>query len=252
MANKSILENFSDEEFKEIVATSFSISEATKKCGFKTYNSGGGRKSVYKRIDLLELDTSHFKANGRQRERPAYNKIINYQDILQKNSDATRTTVKDIVIREQLLEYKCDVCGNEGVWNGQILTLQLHHKDGDHTNNTIENLTFLCPNCHSQTDNYGVKNAKRDGPKKFYCTDCGTEITKDSRTGKCKACAAKLNVIDMPTKVELIEIIKELKLKKHVCYHYGVSDKTLDKWLISYNMPTHISELHKHIKDNQL
>jgi len=249
---KSILYNFSDEEFKEIVLTSFSIAEVTQKCGFKTYKSGGGRDRVVKRIKNLGIDTSHFKTNGRQYEKPPHNKIIDYKDILKKNSDTNRITVKDIVIREKLIEYRCSICGNDGWWNNQELSLQLHHKDGDTTNNEVENLTFLCPNCHSQTDNYGYKNVKKPERKKYYCTDCGQEISRDSRTGKCKLCAAKANVVDMPEKAELITIIKEIKFKKYICYHYGVCDHTIDKWLTIYGLPTHISELHQYINDNQL
>ena len=39
-----------------------------------------------------------------------------------------------------------------------MLALQLHHIDGDHENNEVSNLTFLCPNCHAITDSYGGKN----------------------------------------------------------------------------------------------
>ena len=250
--SKSILDKFSDEEFKEIVLTSFSIAEVTKRCGFKTYKSGGGRDRVSRRIKNLGIDTSHFKSNGKQYEKPPHNKIIDYKDVLKKNSSAHRITVKEIVLREGLVEYKCDVCGNEGRWMNQELSLQLHHKDGDATNNKVENLVFLCPNCHSQTDNYGYKNAKRQGKKKYYCTDCGKEISKDSRTGKCRICAAKSHTIDIPTKAELIDVIKEIKFKKYICYHYGICDHTLDNWLVFYEMPTHISELHQYINDNRL
>lgn len=249
---KTILENFSDEEFEEIVLTSFSITEVTKRCGYKTYKSGGGREKVIKRIRSLNIDTSHFKSNGRQYEKPPYNKIIDYKTVLKKNSSANRITVRNIVLREGFLEYKCYECGNEGMWNGKELSLHLHHKDGDTMNNEVENLVFLCPNCHSQTENYSYKNAKRAEKKKFYCTDCGKEISSDTRTGKCKDCHAKSSVIDMPTQEELIKVIKEIKFKKYICFHYGVCDHTLDKWLTIYGMPKHISELHKYIEDNQL
>ena len=61
-------------------------------------------------------------------------------------------------------KYKCDDCGiNE--WKGKKLSLQLEHIDGDSFNGSIENLKFLCPNCHSITDTYCGKN-KNTGKKK--------------------------------------------------------------------------------------
>ena len=66
--------------------------------------------------------------------------------------------MKRIILRENLIEYKCSCCGNQGIWNGKELSLQLHHINGKRTDNELSNLTFLCPNCHSQTDNYCGKN----------------------------------------------------------------------------------------------
>lgn len=36
--------------------------------------------------------------------------------------------------------------------------MELHHIDGNHTNNLFSNLVLLCPNCQAQTDNYRSKN----------------------------------------------------------------------------------------------
>lgn len=61
-------------------------------------------------------------------------------------------------IKNYLLEknnYKCELCGFEGY---NVLTkntiLQIHHKDGDSSNNSEDNLQVLCPNCHAMTDTY--------------------------------------------------------------------------------------------------
>ena len=55
------------------------------------------------------------------------------------------------------LNDSCWQCGiNE--WLGQPITLELEHSDGDATNNNIDNLKLLCPNCHSQTPTYKNKN----------------------------------------------------------------------------------------------
>ena len=53
--------------------------------------------------------------------------------------------------------YKCACCGVNS-WQGKDITLEVNHIDGDASNNILENLEFLCPNCHAQTDTYRAKN----------------------------------------------------------------------------------------------
>jgi HNH endonuclease len=52
---------------------------------------------------------------------------------------------------------KCSECGQEGTWNNKPLVLQLDHIDGDSDNNYPNNVRLLCPNCHTQTENFGSK-----------------------------------------------------------------------------------------------
>ena len=68
--------------------------------------------------------------------------------------------LKNRLIKEGIKENKCEICGITE-WNNLPITLQAHHMDGDRTNNTLENLSLLCPNCHSQTDNFCSKNIKK-------------------------------------------------------------------------------------------
>jgi len=54
----------------------------------------------------------------------------------------------------------CEICNNS-IWIDIPITLEIHHIDGDNKNNELKNLQILCPNCHSQTDNYKAKNIKK-------------------------------------------------------------------------------------------
>ena len=67
---------------------------------------------------------------------------------------------------KQTTEYKCSYCGISE-WNNQPLTLQIDHIDGNNTNNIVENLRYLCPNCHTQTDTWGAKNIAEENRHKL-------------------------------------------------------------------------------------
>jgi hypothetical protein len=63
-------------------------------------------------------------------------------------------------LKKYLIETRgehCEDCGQDGTWNNKPLVLQLDHIDGDSDNNYPKNLRLLCPNCHTQTENFGSK-----------------------------------------------------------------------------------------------
>jgi hypothetical protein len=62
-------------------------------------------------------------------------------------------------LRENLGDV-CVQCGQLPFHNGQKLTLQMDHIDGNSDNNKLENLRLLCPNCHTQTDTWVSRNTK--------------------------------------------------------------------------------------------
>jgi 5-methylcytosine-specific restriction endonuclease McrA len=75
--------------------------------------------------------------------------------------DSSYTNIHRLKIRlinENILSYRCGSCGNEGMWSGSPLTLQLDHINGNPKDHRKENLRFLCPNCHSQTNTFAGKN----------------------------------------------------------------------------------------------
>ena len=63
----------------------------------------------------------------------------------------------------------CQICGwNEiNPFTGKV-PLEIHHIDGDYTNNKEENLQLLCPNHHSLTETFKGRNKNgRKGRKKY-------------------------------------------------------------------------------------
>lgn len=65
------------------------------------------------------------------------------------------------LIEDGIKEYKCECC-NLSEWLGEKIPLELHHMDGNKSNNKLNNLQILCPNCHSKTDTFRSKNIKAD------------------------------------------------------------------------------------------
>jgi hypothetical protein len=76
-------------------------------------------------------------------------------------------SIRNWIKKGKLLgEPKCYECGIGEEWNGKSLILEMDHIDGDKHNNKRDNLRFLCPNCHSQTQTFRIKNYKAESSNK--------------------------------------------------------------------------------------
>lgn len=74
------------------------------------------------------------------------------------NRPRGRWNIKQRLIAAGLKENQCELCGISE-WRDEPLSLELHHRNGEKHDNRLENLALLCPNCHSQTDSWGGRNA---------------------------------------------------------------------------------------------
>ena len=155
--------NYTQEQFIEAVKNSYSYSGVCRILGISP--KGGNLKTVKNKIQQLELNASHFTGQrwnrGKTSESHSSIKKKDISEILVENSSyANISRLKQRLVNEKRLEYKCSCCGIDS-WLGKPLSLQLDHINGINNDHRIENLRFLCPNCHSQTDTYAGKNIGR-------------------------------------------------------------------------------------------
>ena len=146
-----------EEEFIDLVNKSQTFFDIAQVLGY----SQNGRHSydlIKKRCSELNIDTNHL---GNRSGNGGAIVVQSLDDILVKDSTYQNMgSLKRRLINENRLDYVCALCGNTGEWNGQKLVLQLDHINGDHKDNRIENLRFLCPNCHSQTETFCTRQLR--------------------------------------------------------------------------------------------
>lgn len=81
-------------------------------------------------------------------------------EYLNTSKDIQSNKVRIKLLKEGYKEHRCECCGLT-TWLDKPIPLELHHKDGNRSNNTIENFMLLCPNCHAFTDSYRGKNCAK-------------------------------------------------------------------------------------------
>lgn len=232
--------DWNKERLEKAIKISTSYSETLRNLEIPT--QGNNANTLKKYIEEYNLDTSHFTF-GKPKDLSGLN-YIPVSEYLGKDKFIATSKLKLKLLKERIKENRCECCGITE-WNGKPLVMQLHHIDGNNKNNYLDNLQMLCPNCHSQTENYcGLDNEKKHN----YCKDCGKEISK--KATYCTKCLGKHHrKVERPSEKELIEDFKNTKSFLSISKKYGVTDKTISKWFISYGYSGKSLELRKQLLD---
>lgn len=155
------LRKYTKEWLEELCKDSYSYAEVLKKAGRK--QGGGAQATLKQKINEFNIDVSHFTGQ-KWTLKPSWEpqtglrEKYSLEDIFKKNSFISQKVLRGYIERHNLLEYRCQNCGCDGSWMDGEIALELHHIDGDTTNNELSNLQYLCPNCHALTKNYRGKN----------------------------------------------------------------------------------------------
>ena len=109
---------------------------------------------------LLERLGIQYDGNQSGKGFSKYHDFMPLEEYLEKSKDIQSNKVRKKLLNEGYKEHKCECCGLT-TWLEKPIPLELHHKDGDRNNNTLENFELLCPNCHAFTDSYRGKNVAK-------------------------------------------------------------------------------------------
>lgn len=161
MANR--IYECSNEQFEQLIKSSINISEVLFKLGYSVKGNSWGFSQVRKRMDDLNLKMSDFKGKSAALKNVKA-KNITAEDLFKPNCKHLRSVLRRYIINHRMLPYECAICGRSE-WNGKTLSLELDHINGINNDNRLENLRFLCPNCHSQTTTYGSRNQQLNESK---------------------------------------------------------------------------------------
>ena len=187
-----------------------------------------GNYNTLKRIIKEEnIDITHFKRQNNSKQ-----ECHNIEYYLVKGSHITSYRLKNKLIKEGIKEQKCECCGLTE-WLEQPIKLELHHLNGDNTDNRIENLQLMCPNCHTYTDNYGGKNQRLNKKE---------DLKKEKQ---------KQKQIDIEYLQELLNEYSDINIVSEII---KVKPKTISRYIKKYNLvvkkkqPKYVKEINNMIE----
>jgi hypothetical protein len=231
---------------KELLETTIkdcrSVAELLRKLGIR--ETGGSHGHISRKLREYDIDTSHLLGKGACKGKVNKNKR-HYSAVLINRYKGRRQYASRLrrAMTEASKDYKCKNCNNNGWWQDKKLILEIHHENGNWLDDRLENLNFVCPNCHSQINKAlmveladtsvletdGVitpRPGASPGKRTFKCIYCPKLVSGLNR--KCKSCTGKLRKtkINWPSVQELrdrLEHTSYLGLAKEL----GVTDNAI-------------------------
>jgi hypothetical protein len=218
-------------EMQELLNNCSSFVEVLEKLGLDGHS--GNHRTLKERIkqDSLNIEELAKKRKEKTSQR-SIRKKIPLSEIMVENSSYSTNDLKKRIIVEGLLDYVCEKCKNNGNWMGKKLVLQLEHKNGNSKDHRIENICFLCPNCHTQTATYAGRNSSLKRSK--ICAECKGP-TKGKGT-KCVKCASQKQPKKFFVTKEELQKLVEIYPLTTIGKKFGVCGNSIKKRCRSFGI----------------
>ena len=136
-----------EQEIKDAISNSASMAQAADSLGlaFSTFKRYAVKYNVYDASNQAGKGTTKIKKK--------------LSDVFSGKVHMVTSNLRVRLIREGFKTHECEECGISE-WNGKTISLELDHVSGIRSDNSLENLKLLCPNCHSQTHTFRGRNIK--------------------------------------------------------------------------------------------
>jgi hypothetical protein len=209
-------------------------------------STGGGYRVLKKYAGIWGISTEHFDpwaANRAALARHAAKGRTPLEHLLVEGRAVKSAALKERLYEAGLKQRRCELCGQGEEWRGRRMASILDHANGVRTDNRLENLRVVCPNCNATLDTHCGRNARLLVERN--CAHCGQAFRpRFTKQRYCsRACGSRwdrrgrphpsLRRVERPPYEQLLAEIAELG-HVGVGRKYGVSDNAIRKWRIAY------------------